>query len=132
MIAFADTFYFLALVNPDDDRHEDATAFAKNAGGHIATTAWVMTELADASSAAKLRSLFSVMLRRMQSSPHVTILPPTLAAFTAGVQMYEQHHDKDWSLTDCISFGVMRQRKIKDALTGDRHFDQAGFKALLK
>jgi hypothetical protein len=49
-----------------------------------------------------------------------------------GVQLYAQRPDKEWSLTDCISFVVMTQEGIFDALTGDRHFEQAGFVALLK
>ena len=46
--------------------------------------------------------------------------------------MLEQRQDKRWSFTDCISFAVMKQMKIADALTGDHHFEQAGFRALLK
>jgi hypothetical protein len=46
--------------------------------------------------------------------------------------MYHQHADKRWTLTDCVSFVIMRERKVTDALTGDRHFEQAGFAALLK
>lgn len=40
--------------------------------------------------------------------------------------------DKDWSLTDCISFMIMTENAMKEALTGDRHFEQAGFVALLR
>jgi uncharacterized protein len=39
--------------------------------------------------------------------------------------------DKEWSLTDCISFVVMKERGLTEALTADHHFEQAGFKALL-
>ena len=49
-----------------------------------------------------------------------------------GVALYAERPDKDWSLTDCISFVVMRTMDITEALTGDRHFEQAGFTALLK
>ena len=49
-----------------------------------------------------------------------------------GVALYAERPDKDWSLTDCISFVVMRKMDITEALTGDRHFEQAGFTALLK
>ena len=52
--------------------------------------------------------------------------------FDEGVRLYVARPDKDWSLTDCISFVVMRERGITEALTGDRHFEQAGFVALLK
>ncbi len=43
-----------------------------------------------------------------------------------------QHTDKDWTLTDCISFVIMRERNVAEALTGDHHFEQAGFVAMLK
>ena len=52
--------------------------------------------------------------------------------FERGLQLYEQRPDKDWPLTDCISFAVMKEEKLTDALTGDHHFTQAGFKALLE
>jgi predicted nucleic acid-binding protein len=48
-----------------------------------------------------------------------------------GLELYHARPDKDWPLTDCISFVVMDDEKLTDALTGDRHFEQAGFKALL-
>jgi predicted nucleic acid-binding protein len=44
---------------------------------------------------------------------------------------YESRPDKAWSLTDCISFVVMNQHGLTEALTGDHHFEQAGFTALL-
>ena len=46
--------------------------------------------------------------------------------------MHKERSDKSWSLTDCISFVVMGEHGITDALTGDRHFEQAGFRALLR
>jgi predicted nucleic acid-binding protein len=52
--------------------------------------------------------------------------------FDSGLTRYEQRADKGWSLTDCISFVLMEQRGIAEALTGDHHFEQAGFVALLK
>lgn len=49
-----------------------------------------------------------------------------------GIELYSQRPDKNWSLTDCISFQVMKSFGITEALTGDHHFEQAGFVALLK
>jgi hypothetical protein len=60
------------------------------------------------------------------------IIAPEDNWFTAGIELYTSRPDKDWSLTDCISFVVMQDRGITDALTGDHHFEQAGFRALLK
>ena len=52
--------------------------------------------------------------------------------FQRGLLLYQERKDKEWQLTDCISFVVMKDEGVKEALTGDRHFDQAGFTALLK
>jgi predicted nucleic acid-binding protein len=52
--------------------------------------------------------------------------------YDAGIELYRLRPDKDWSLTDCISFVVMAKRGISAALPADRHFEQAGFTALLK
>jgi predicted nucleic acid-binding protein len=59
-------------------------------------------------------------------------VPLTAALFDRGRAFYQQHADKDWSLTDCISFLTMRDEGIVEAATGDRHFEQAGLTALLK
>jgi len=68
----------------------------------------------------------------LQSSPDVRIVSSSDDWFERGVELYRQRPDKEWSLTDCISFAVMREMKISEALTGDHHFEQAGVKALLK
>jgi len=60
------------------------------------------------------------------------VVPLSHEIFDQALDFYHQHHDKQWSLTDCTSFIVMQQRGITEALTGDRHFEQAGFTALLK
>ena len=54
------------------------------------------------------------------------------AELDRALDLYHQHGDKKWTLTDCVSFVIMRERGVTDALTGDKHFEQAGFVALLK
>ena len=54
------------------------------------------------------------------------------ALFEAGFNLFEARPDKDWSLTDFISFVVMEREGLTEALTGDHHFEQAGFTALLR
>lgn len=68
----------------------------------------------------------------MRASPRVKILPLTSGLLNRGLDLMRQRTDKDWSLTDCISFVVMEDEGLREALTGDQHFEQAGFKALLK
>jgi uncharacterized protein len=62
----------------------------------------------------------------------VKIIKANDALFQAGMNLYRNRPDKGWSLTDCISFVVMREHAVQEALTGDHHFEQAGFTALLK
>ncbi len=128
---FADTFYFLALVNIKDAAHEKAVRFSQSNNYSLLTTSWVLTELADGLSAVKHRSIFLKILTDIRSDPQATLVPPSETLFNQGIDLYRARSDKNWSLTDCISFEVMRQYNLKDALTADRHFIQAGFNILL-
>jgi predicted nucleic acid-binding protein len=71
------------------------------------------------------------LVEALRADPACTIVPPSVALFDAGVSLYGERSDTDWTLTDCISFVVMHEYGITEALTGDRHFQQAGFTPLL-
>ena len=94
------------------------------------TTAWVLTEVADAMSLPQHRGTFVKFLGSLEKNPGVTIKPASEALYRSGLDLYAGRPDKAWSLTDCISFVVMEQEGLRQALTGDRHFTQAGFEAL--
>ena len=68
-------------------------------------------------------------LQDMESDPDTIIVKHNDDLYHKGLKLYAERPDKDWSLTDCISFVVMREHQITEALTGDHHFEQAGFKA---
>ena len=129
---FADAYYYLALLSDSDAAHDRAVSLSRDLARRIVTTAWVLTEVADALAAPPLRFLFPAFYEHLCGNPHVTIVPPTVAVFERGIELYAHRSDKAWSLTDCISFVVMRERGLTDALTGDHHFEQAGFRILLK
>lgn len=129
---FADTFYYLAIVNREDAAHARALALSRRVTAPTVTTAWVLTEVADALAAPRQRRVFLVLLESLRDDPQVAIVPPTQDLFDRGVTLYRRRPDRGWSLTDCISFVVMDQMQMTEALTGDRHFEQAGFQALLK
>jgi predicted nucleic acid-binding protein len=129
---FADTFFFLALINPRDAAHVKAVAVAGTRAGPLITTAWVLTEVADGLANTSNRHLFAAILADLAQEPSAIIVPPTQELFERGVRFYVARPDKKWSLTDCISFLVMEERHITEALTADHHFEQAGFAALLK
>jgi len=71
-------------------------------------------------------------IRQLREAPNVTIVPQTSALFSEALVFYQGHKDKEWSATDCASFLIMRERGLTEALTSDRHFEQAGFTALLR
>lgn len=130
---FADTFYFLALLNPSDQAHAKAVAFTSGNTIRMVTTEWVLTELADGLAGSRRgRKEFLGTLADLQADADVTIVPGDPALMAEGVQLYAKRLDKEWSLTDCISFVVMQKQGITEAVTGDHHFEQAGFVALLK
>lgn len=130
---FADTFYFLALLNPSDQAHGKAVAFTSSHTVRMVTTEWVLTELADGLARSRRgRTEFLGTLADLQADADATIVPCDHALMAEGVKLYAQRPDKEWSLTDCISFVVMTKEGITDALTGDHHFEQAAFVALLK
>ena len=129
---FADTAYFLALLNRDDALHGEALRVTDQGGFTMVTTAWVMTELADAYSSACHREGFLRFYRFLKGDPRTELIEASAEQFDKGIELYSRRLDKDWSLTDCISFVVMKDRGIQDALTGDHHFEQAGFVALLR
>jgi predicted nucleic acid-binding protein len=128
---FADSVYFFALVNARDTFHPRAAEFAARSENPFVTTAWIITEVADGLCARATRETAIRLLDILQSSADVEIVQPSAELFQQGLERYRQRPDKNWSLTDCISFLVMEQRGITEALTADHHFQQAGFSTLL-
>jgi predicted nucleic acid-binding protein len=131
-LRFVDAHYLLALVNSDDEHHVAAVKWTEGKSGRLLTTSWVLVEFADALSAPAWRLHAVNFLRVFQARPTVEVVAPTQQQFERALELYEQRPDKHWSLTDCISFRVMEERGILEALTNDRHFEQAGFLALLR
>ena len=129
---FADTFYFLALFNPRDASHAEAHAIGRRLTGRLVTTGYVLTEVADAFAAPRDRPRFLALLATLEADASVTIVPASEDLFRRGVDLYRQRPDKDWPLTDCLSFVVMDDHDATEALTGDHHFQQAGYVALLR
>lgn len=132
MKVFADTFYYLALLDSDDSYHETAVSVTLDMDAVTVTTAWVLLELANSLSAPRYRLTFIALLEQLRLDPDVIIYEAERTLFDEGLSLYQNRTDKNWSLTDCISFVVMAREGITEALTGDRDFEPAGFKALLK
>jgi hypothetical protein len=128
---FADTFYFIALLDSRDPAHAKAVYFSRRPGWRFVTTEYVLVELADAFHKPPMREEFLTLWELLQREPVFRIVPAQKSLLHRGIQRYKKRADKEWQLTDCLSFVVMDDEGITEALTGDRHFEQAGFRALL-
>jgi uncharacterized protein len=132
---FADTGYWIALLNPHDDLHPKATSLSRNLSPvHIVTTEMVWVEVLNdfCDRGTFFRQTAVNFVKRLDQHPNISIISQSKEQFQATLTLYEQRPDKEWSLTDCASFQIMQQRQIQQALAYDRHFEQAGFVALLR
>ena len=130
-MVFADTYYYLALLNEADEDHLRVVAWTAQFDGRIVTTDAVLTEVADGLSRGPGRGAAVRLIRDLLRDPAVTVVEVNRRLFERGLDLYENRPDKDWSLTDCISFVVMERERIDHALTADHHFQQAGFTPIL-
>jgi uncharacterized protein len=129
---FADTYYYLALGNPRDAAHERARQISREFRGAVVTSAWVVQELADGLAEPPARQGFLRLLSSLDADAQTEVVPVDPVLWNHGLDLYRARPDKGWSLTDCISFEIMKGRRITEALTGDSHFEQAGFTALFR
>jgi predicted nucleic acid-binding protein len=128
---FADTVYFLALLNASDQWHARARAVSAKPPGPLLTSDFVLMEVGDALSRPGDRPRFAALVQILRRQADVEIVPAGPQLFADACQLHAERPDKDWSLTDCTSFVVMRTHKVESVLTSDHHFVQAGFKALM-
>lgn len=130
---FADTGYWAALLNPKDQLHAKAGEVSAALGKvRILTTEMVLDELLAALSKVPLRPYAIRGVEAIRSNPNVEVVPQTSLQFVSAFDSYRSMNDKEWSLTDCASFVLMRERGLTEALAHDHHFEQAGFVALLR
>ena len=132
MTVFADAFALIAWLNPRDSDHYLVTAYLDGFAGRLVTTEWVLMEVADALSAPEARSTAVAFLNAVRSDALFDVVGYVPAVYQAGFNLFSSRPDKAWSLTDCISFSVMTELRLSDALTADHHFEQAGFRAVFK
>ena len=132
---FADTGYWVGLLNSHDDLHEKAVRLSKSLQPlHIFTSEVVLTEvLNDFSKRGEFfRNLATGLIQNLRSHPNTTIIPQTSQQFEQALLLYTQRQDKQWCHTDCVSFNIMEDNGIIEALAYDKHFAQAGFTALMR
>jgi uncharacterized protein len=132
---FADTGYWIALLNPRDDLHDKASAILQSyVPDQIVTSEMVLTEFLNSFSdrGPRLREAAAKAVASLRGKGPIVVVPQTSQLFENAVKRYQEMADKSWSLTDCASFLIMEQKQITVALTHDSHFAQAGFQALLR
>jgi len=129
---FLDTSYLGALFMKNDQWHDSARVWVRRIRPPLITTDYIILELADGLARPNWRVTFARILDLLKRDPNVRIIPQSSELFERGVQLYRSREDKHWSLTDCLSFVVMRDEGCNEALTADIHFEQSGFRALLR
>jgi uncharacterized protein len=129
---FADTGFFIALLNVRDELHARAHAWVGHITENVILSEYVVWELVNFYSKPVNRPKVHDLLARLRTAGQYEIVQATPAIFEAGLVLHAERPDKEWSLTDCISFLIMQERGLTRALTFDLHFEQAGFEALLR
>jgi predicted nucleic acid-binding protein len=127
---FADTSFYPALLRSDDPLYARAIGELRK-NRPIVTTEFIILELGNACCRAADHADFLALVAGIRSSERIAIVPLESHLLDRGLELLAKRPDKDWSLTDCISFVVMEDHGLREALTGDKHFEQAGFFALL-
>jgi predicted nucleic acid-binding protein len=134
-VVFVDANYWTAILNPRDALHARAKLLSqKYSKAKMVTTEMVLVEVFAHLSryGTHIRSVVFALEKTLRSDPTVELIPQTRLQFREASAKYGQRLDKNWSLVDCASFIAMEQRGLIDALTHDEHFQQAGFRALLR
>lgn len=129
---FADTSFYQALFSRRDRYHSTAVALFETLEAEVVTTDYVLVELAALMARGDARSPFVRFVERLQSDPSTILVRTSPHLFDEGLALFVDRPDKEWSLTDCISFILMRDKNMTEALASDHHFEQAGFHVLLR
>lgn len=127
-----DSGYLIALLVPRDSLNARALRWSESVRDRLLLTEYVLWETINYLSPLVDRPKAYLLIDQIETDPAYEFVPATPELFTAGIALHRARPDKTWSLTDCISFHLMRTREITKALAHDEHFEQAGFVALLR
>jgi predicted nucleic acid-binding protein len=133
-IVLLDTSFILALENRDDPHHDRAKALDRQLQAEDAELLlhWgIVLEIGDGYARLGRRAKGLEILARFELEESYRLEPVSESLVQEALQLYRERPDKEWGLTDCVSFVLMQQEGITEALTADIHFRQAGFTALL-
>ena len=128
---FVDAWFFIAHNDPHDTHHKRAKRLGKLlVAGSMVTHEAVLTEVLSffADEDARIRAAMAAVVRG--ALREMTVLTIDRPLFLRALDLYEARSDKEYSLVDCMSMTVMRERGITHVLTNDHHFSQEGFTVL--
>ena len=131
---FVDTLYWVALANPKDQWHFKAKEVRKKiASLEMVTTEAVLIEFLNYFSSFQplMRQAVAGIIHDILDDPNIEVIRITGELFLSGLRLYEQRLDKAYSMVDCLSMVVMKNKGLTEVLTHDRHFTQEGFQILL-
>ena len=131
---FADTAFWIALFRNRDQYHREARAWQRylvRPGALLVTTEAVCWEWLNAMSNSATRHTAASGYERIRHDSRIEVVAFSEELSAGALRLFTDRSDKDWSLTDCLSFIVMGRRNIREALTADHHFEQAGLRAIL-
>ena len=128
---FVDTSFFVALLDQGDEFHEEAVHFLLHNTSPLLSTSAIVLELGAYFAQQQLRPGFLASLDAINNT-RIKIVHVDQASLERAIEYFETRPDKDWSLADRVSFLLMEDRQISETATSDRHFEQAGFIALLR
>lgn len=129
---FLDTMFIQAFLNNRDPYHKSVLPFLPRvrAAKEVWLTEAILVEVGNALSTIN-RTIAAQFIAECYETPNMRVVSVDTPLLNQALNLYRSRPDKDWGLTDCISFVVMQEQNITDAVTADKHFNQAGFKALL-
>ena len=119
-VVFADTAFYVAAASPRDELHQAAVRFLAGYRGRTVTTEFVLTEVGDGLASVRMRLDAARVIDVLRANPLVETVPASSRLFAAALRLYRDRPDKEWGLTDCASFVVMRERGLTAALTRAR------------
>jgi len=132
---FLDASYAIALSNLSDQYHLQAETIAEKLeakGAKLITTQAVILEIGNALAKLRYRKAAVELINSLENDISIEIVSLTNELYKRAFRFYKERLDKEWGLTDCISFVVMQDYNLTEALTADEHFEQAGFQVILK
>ena len=127
-----DAGYLIAVADARDQLHGRALAWARSWKDSTVVTEYVLLETVNYFSRIADRARIHALVAAIRAETRSRVISANPELFDAGLKLHASRPDKEWSLTDCISFCVMQEHGIRQALAYDAHFEQAGFEALLR